>query len=118
MQRRSPLGLNMGALNTARGMGSPMMMVNSMVDNKASMGDTKGSPASGGEKENWLFECKACLASFKREKYLREHKRNCQPNIIKRTLQVNLGPKFQEMFHNGPFSFFKKLHKALGSVWQ
>ena len=79
----------MGALNTARGMGSPMMMVNSMVDNKASMGDTKGSPASGGEKENWLFECKACLASFKREKYLREHKRNCQPNIIKRTLQVN-----------------------------
>ena len=65
-------------------------MVNStmMVDTKANMGETKGSPASGADKENWLFECKACLASFKREKYLREHKRNCQPNIVKKTLQV------------------------------
>ena len=90
MHRRSPLGLNMGALNTGgRGMGNSSNMV---VETKANMGETnKGSPASGAEKENWLFECRACLASFKREKYLREHKRNCQPNIVKRTLQVTGG---------------------------
>ena len=88
---QSPLGLNMGALNvnTERGaMASPMAMNSTMVeDTKASMGDTKGA-----EKENQMLQCKVCLARFKKEKYLREHKRNCQPNIIKRTLQVNLGP--------------------------
>ena len=88
MQRRSPLGLNMSALNTARGMGLGAPNNNMVVDAKASMGDTKGNPATGAEKENWQFECKACLSNFKREKYLREHKRNCQPNILKRTLQV------------------------------
>ena len=109
----SPLGLNMGALNvnTAKGStGSPMainnmlagdtktLMVDTktsimadteamMVETKASMGETKGD-TKGAEKENWLFQCKVCLAKFKKEKYLRDHKRNCQPNISKRPLQV------------------------------
>ena len=109
-EHRPPLGLNMGALNvnTARGgMGTPPMVVNStmVVETKANMGDTKG--ASGAEKENQLFQCKVCLTSFKREKYLREHKRNCQPTVIKRTLQVKPGTyKCFIMFVNG-WDFFE-----------
>ena len=115
-EHRPPLGLNMGALNvnTARGgMGTPPMAVSStmVVETKANMGDSKG--ASGAEKENQLFQCKVCLTSFKREKYLREHKRNCQPTVIKRTLQVSLEPiKCFIMFVHG--WDFLKIHKALG----
>ena len=89
-----PLGLNMGALNvnTSRGgMVSPLAMDNTtMVESKTIMGETKGG--SGAEKENLLFQCKICLTSFKKEKYLRDHKRNCQANISKKPLQVSLRP--------------------------
>ena len=108
MERKSPLGSNTGVLNIERRRSSPLnssMMVDAkvdkgeikagIVDNKTDVVDTKGSPGSGAEKENLVFECKSCLAKFKKEKYLKEHKRNCQPNITKMALKVKLLVIFQ-----------------------
>ena len=111
MERKSPLGSNTGVLNIERRRSSPLnssMMVDAkdnkvnmgeikagIVDNKSDIVDTKGSPGSGAEKENLVFECKSCLAKFKKEKYLKEHKRNCQPNITKMALKVKLLVIFQ-----------------------
>ena len=95
-------------------------MVNStmMVDTKANMMETKSSPASGAEKENWLFECKACLASFKREKYLREHKRNCQPNIVKKTLQVTYDLSLKLFLLNSSYKIVAILAEESGKVFK
>ena len=101
MERKSPLGSNPVVLNIERRRSSPLnssMMVDAkgeikagIVDNKSDIVETKGSsPNSGAEKENLVFECKSCLAKFKKEKYLKEHKRNCQPNITKMALKVKL----------------------------
>ena len=112
MERKSPLGSNTGVLNIERRRSSPLnssMMVDAkdnkvntgeikagIVDNKSGIVETKGSsPGSGAEKENLVFECKSCLAKFKKEKYLKEHKRNCQPNITKMALKVKLLVIFQ-----------------------
>ena len=112
MERKSPLGSNTGILNIERRRSSPLnssRLVDTkvdkvnmgeikagIVDNKTDIVDTKGSsPGSGAEKENLVFECKSCLAKFKKEKYLKEHKRNCQPNITKMALKVNLMVIFQ-----------------------
>ena len=108
MERKSPLGSNTGVLNIERRRSSPLnssMMVDTkvdmgeikagIVDNKTDIVDTKGSPGIGAEKENLVFECKSCLAKFKKEKYLKEHKRNCQPNITKMALKVKLLVIFQ-----------------------
>ena len=69
-----------------------------VVDNKSNIVETKDSPSSGAEKENLVFECKSCLAKFKKEKYLKEHKRNCQPNITKMALKVKLLVIFQSEY--------------------
>ena len=108
MERKSPLGSNTVVLNIERRRSSPLnssTMVDTkvdldeikagIVDNKTDIVDTKGSPGSGAEKENLVFECKSCLAKFKKEKYLKEHKRNCQPNITKMALKVKLLVIFQ-----------------------
>ena len=109
MERKSPLGSNTGVLNIERRRSSPLnssMLVDTkvdmgeikagIVDNKSDIVETKGSsPGSGAEKENLVFECKGCLAKFKKEKYLKEHKRNCQPNITKMALKVKLLVIFQ-----------------------
>ena len=106
------MGTNIGVLNIERRRSSPLnssMMVDAKdnkvytgemkagtVDNKSDIVETKGSsPGSGAEKENLVFECKSCLAKFKKEKYLKEHKRNCQPNITKMALKVKLLVIFQ-----------------------
>ena len=111
MERKSPLGSNTGVLNIQRRRSSPLnssMMVDTkvdkgeikagVVDNKSNIVETKDSPSSGAEKENLVFECKSCLAKFKKEKYLKEHKRNCQPNITKMALKVKLLVIFQSEY--------------------
>ena len=109
MEHKSPLGSNTVVLNIERRRSSPLnssMLVDTkvdmgeikagIVDNKSDIVETKGSsPGSGAEKENLVFECKSCLAKFKKEKYLKEHKRNCQPNITKMALKVKLLAIFQ-----------------------
>ena len=111
MERKSPLGSNTGVLNIESRKSSPLnssMLLDAkvdkvnmgeikagVVDNKTDIDDAKGSPGSGAEKENLVFECKSCLAKFKKEKYLKEHKRNCQPNITKMALKVKLLVIFQ-----------------------
>ena len=109
MEQKSPLGSNTVVLNIERRRSSPLkssMLVDTkvdmgeikagIVDNKSDIVETKGSsPGCGAEKENLVFECKSCLAKFKKEKYLKEHKRNCQPNITKMALKVKLLVIFQ-----------------------
>ena len=108
MEHKSPLGSNTVVLNIERRRSSPLkssMLVDTkvdmgeikagIVDNKSGIVETKDSPSSGAEKENLVFECKSCLAKFKKEKYLKEHKRNCQPNITKMALKVKLLVIFQ-----------------------
>ena len=113
MERKSPLGSNTGVLNIERRKSSPLnssRLVDAkddmgeikagIVDNKTDIVETKGSPGSGAEKENLVFECRSCLAKFKKEKYLKEHKRNCQPNITKMALKVKLLVIFQSEYYS------------------